>query len=104
MAQIAQDVCASVPFSLGMICCDSDTLSVNPAGACALGGFLLLWPLYLAAEAAQELPDVRAWIIGRLEYIGHSLGINQGVWMASILKDKLAIDDCIASASLDSEL
>lgn len=105
MCQIAQDICASVPFSLEMIRWDSNTLSVNPAGACALGGFLLLWPLYLAAEAADDMPDVRLWIIGRLEYITHTFGINQGAWMAGVLKARLAIDECIASApTSDSEL
>lgn len=100
MRQIALDICASVPFSLEMVRWDLGVLTVNPAGACALGGFLLLWPLYLAAEAAHDMPDVRLWIIGRLEYITHTFGINQGAWMAGVLKNRLAIDECIASASM----
>nr|KMM72429.1 hypothetical protein CPAG_08723 [Coccidioides posadasii RMSCC 3488] len=103
--QLARDICASVPFTLGMIHWDSNTVSVKSTSTNALGGFYMLWPLYLAAEATDTMPEIQAWAARQLEYIGHSLGINQALWMASIIKEKSAIDEVLASESLaDSDL
>ncbi|KAI1936285.1 hypothetical protein LOZ66_004744 [Ophidiomyces ophidiicola] len=93
---IAREICSSLPFALGMVCWESDTVSLNPAGASALGGFLLLWPLYLAAEASPTTPGLQEWIVKRFEYIGHMLGINQALWMAQLIKEKASLDKEIA--------
>ncbi|WEW54715.1 hypothetical protein PRK78_000138 [Emydomyces testavorans] len=103
MNQVAKDICATVPFALGMVRWDSNTVSVDPTGTCALGGFLLLWPLYLAAEAADAQLDLRAWVISRFEYIGRSFGINQALWMADMIKEKSSIHESITSESSELE-
>ncbi|CAI7630891.1 unnamed protein product [Penicillium glandicola] len=51
------------------------------------GGVSLVWPLLIAANSGFASPQLRKWIIGCLEKIGHSMGINQALAMAQLLRD-----------------
>ncbi|KAJ5493549.1 hypothetical protein N7463_009636 [Penicillium fimorum] len=51
------------------------------------GGVALVWPLLIAANSGFASPPLRKWIIGCLEKIGHSMGINQALAMAQLLRD-----------------
>lgn len=51
------------------------------------GGVTLVWPLLIAANSGFASPELRKWIIGCLEKIGHSMGINQALAMAQLLRD-----------------
>lgn len=51
------------------------------------GGVTLVWPLLIAANSGFASPELRKWITGCLEKIGHSMGINQALAMAQILRD-----------------
>jgi hypothetical protein len=143
MTQMGQDICASVPFSLGWeleqvtefdahglevtgvtspplmsrtasteACMTpeneaSRTPSTTPGStrsasmqsllACrpasfditGAGGLSLMWPLLVAANSGVASDDLRGWIIGCLEKIGHGMGINQPLSMARLLKDRM---------------
>ncbi|KAJ5970116.1 uncharacterized protein N7479_000034 [Penicillium vulpinum] len=51
------------------------------------GGVTLVWPLLIAANSGFASPQLRKWIIGCLEKIGHSMGINQALAMAQLLRE-----------------
>lgn len=51
------------------------------------GGVTLVWPLLIAANSGFASPELRKWIIGCLEKIGHAMGINQALAMAQLLRD-----------------
>ncbi|CAI7602415.1 unnamed protein product [Penicillium discolor] len=51
------------------------------------GGVTLVWPLLIAANSGFASLELRKWIIGCLEKIGHSMGINQALAMAQLLRD-----------------
>ncbi|KAJ5382126.1 hypothetical protein N7517_000037 [Penicillium concentricum] len=51
------------------------------------GGVTLVWPLLIAANSGFASPQLRKWIIGCLEKIGHSMGINQALATAQLLRD-----------------
>ena len=137
MIQLAEDICASVPFSLGLeLECPDDMTSQEPrsnfssppkspiapngaawshaqashspprAGSApptlnqpsllpklpsfeiiGAGGLTLMWPLLVAANSGVASLDLRKWIASSLDKIGHSMGINQPLCMAQLLRD-----------------
>jgi hypothetical protein len=54
------------------------------------GGVTLVWPLLIAANSGFASRDLRKWIIACLDKIGHSMGINQALAMAQLLRDGMA--------------
>jgi hypothetical protein len=55
----------------------------------AIGGISLIWPLYLAGNIESIAPpSLRNWVISRLEYIGHTMGIEQAILLATLLKNR----------------
>ncbi|EEP77991.1 predicted protein [Uncinocarpus reesii 1704] len=98
--KLAQDICSSAPFALEMIRWDAEAVSVNPAGPCGLGGFLLLWPLCLAAEVGKTMPKLQTWIVREFELIGHLLGISQALWMSNLIKKKYSIGEWLVCDGL----
>jgi hypothetical protein len=51
------------------------------------GGVTLVWPLLIAANSGFASRDMRKWITVCLDKIGHSMGINQALAMAQLLRD-----------------
>jgi hypothetical protein len=95
--RLVNEVCASVPYHLGWppakaaldlvnfpdisgFACGDDSES----SAKNLGGYFLLWPLFVAGSL-DFVPDIqRQWIRGRLAYIGHSMGIKQAEILSQV--------------------
>lgn len=98
LARLNVDICASVPFALGEI----DGVFLPRASA----GIALVWPLYLAATMDGGLESTRAWVITRLDKLGHEMGIQQAVSLANVLKTKRHITawDRFESTRPDEEL
>ena len=53
-----------------------------------LGGYTLPWALYVAGDVDIATEPVQEWIIGTLQSIGQSMGIQQAIVLAEILKRK----------------
>jgi len=102
LTRLNADVCASVPFILG---------DVEPVGGFkplprAAGGMALVWPLYLAATMDTASQSTRAWVITRLDKLGHVAGIQQAVTLANVLKTRRHITawDRFENTRMDEEL
>ena len=87
MKELVDDMCASVPFQL---CADLSTLEdddavdrLNVPGK-PLGGLLLMYPLYIASSLAIVPSDQRAWMKGRLRWIGSHMGIRQAALLGAV--------------------
>ncbi|KAF2104577.1 hypothetical protein NA57DRAFT_70782 [Rhizodiscina lignyota] len=81
---LAEDICASVPFFLGYTGGNGERKFPYPQHipqrpAYIVCAYQLMWPLYVAGSV-QSLPlERRRWVARRLAYIGHSVGIKQAV-------------------------
>lgn len=51
------------------------------------GGLTLVWPLLIAANSGLASPELRNWITGCFDKIGHSMGINQALAMGKLLRN-----------------
>ncbi|KAI9801426.1 MAG: hypothetical protein M1825_003406 [Sarcosagium campestre] len=88
LAELAVDICASAPFQLRFA--DDDA---PPAAA----GLLMIWPLHVAASDTGAPRELKLWVAGRMEAIGHELGIGQAFLMAKTLRASLeSIDTPLA--------
>jgi hypothetical protein len=68
----------------------SRNLAIQPSGQTpsprTLGGYFLLWPLYLVGAMEITTESLRLWIIKRLQFIGRSEGIQLPVAIAGLLE------------------
>jgi hypothetical protein len=88
MQELVDDLCASIPFHLvadlpshlgsGTIFGDLDTPGK------ALGGLLLMYPLYIASCLPLVPLKQRIWMRGRLRWIGKHMGIRQATMLADV--------------------
>lgn len=85
--EMASEVCASVPYLLGHDKPYAEQVN-NPSPAA--GGYLLLVPLYLAGSTIGVPQEMRLYVLGRLRYIGHGLGIRLSLLFVEILQGKIA--------------
>lgn len=53
-----------------------DRLTNTLTAAEAFGGYSLVWPLYVAANAETVPQDQRDWLFGRLSVIGTKFGLS----------------------------
>jgi hypothetical protein len=58
----------------------------NPFEVTGAGGVTLVWPLLIAANSGLASLELRKWITRCLDKIGHSMGINQALAMAQLLR------------------
>ncbi|KAJ5121846.1 hypothetical protein N7448_002977 [Penicillium atrosanguineum] len=58
----------------------------SPFEVTGAGGVTLVWPLLIAANSGLASDDLRKWITGCFDKIGHSMGINQALAMAQLLR------------------
>jgi len=111
---MVDDICASVPFHLGfpapMYDLDDEASSENFKGysrddhdlprtkgfrtarykdAQAVGGYYLIWELYVAANVTVIPETQRDWIVTRLRHIGSKYGLNQATVLARHALQKL---------------
>ena len=102
LARLKADICASVPGILGDV--------PSPNGETylprATGGVALVWPLYLVATMDSASGSTRAWVVTRLEKLGHLMGIQQAVSLAHVLRTKREITawDRFESTRMDEEI
>lgn len=87
LANLAHDICASVPFMLGAS--RYSLHSSRPQRATT--GTALIWPLYLSATMELEIAGMRSWIITRFELIGQMMGIKQAESLANVLRTRKEI-------------
>lgn len=87
---LSVDILLSVPFSLSLRFSPPSSLGEGDsrAGGC-LGGYSILWPLYVAASVLAPDSVHRKWAISLLEYIGHTMGIGQAFLMAKVVRGEL---------------
>ena len=82
LLQLANEICASVPYCLGYDNALDQALREPPTAA---SGNLLLWPLYSAAVTGMVSPMMRDWVAGRLMLIAEVIGIKQAKALAHSL-------------------
>lgn len=73
------DICESISFHLGTY---PGCMHIPRA----LGGYWVLWPLFAVGSRPDGDPMLRKWIIERLDFIGHCMGIEQACSMARRLR------------------
>ncbi|CAG8932931.1 unnamed protein product [Penicillium salamii] len=94
--RLVDDVCASVPFHMGMgvdneydwnVSGYESTITPPSFEISGAGGVALMWPLLIAANCGLVSLELRQWITGCLEKIGYSMGIQQALAMAQLLQN-----------------
>ena len=79
---VAHDICASVPFYLGV---EPGLKDSTPRAA---SGHLLIWALYSAGATRAAVDDpLRVWVIGILHRIARETGFKQANVAAAFLED-----------------
>ncbi|KAK7532978.1 uncharacterized protein J3D65DRAFT_633947 [Phyllosticta citribraziliensis] len=74
---LVDDVCASVPFHLDYsVQQQADVGPQDRQAAEALGGYLLVWHIFVCANLETLSPLQRSWLQGRLSYVGR-VGVIQ---------------------------
>lgn len=95
ITRLSMDILLSVPYSMSLqFSSTEEEVGINshtPAGAGGgyLGGYSILWPLYVAASVSAPGSRHRDWAIDRLEYIGHRMGIGQSLLMARVVSSEI---------------
>ncbi|KAJ0417845.1 hypothetical protein BJY00DRAFT_195775 [Aspergillus carlsbadensis] len=97
--QLVEDIIASVPFHLGAAADTAETSTTSstppssftgPTGirshVSPASGMALVWPLLIAANSGFASHELREWIVAVLEKIGYSMGLNQALAMARLLR------------------
>jgi hypothetical protein len=81
MYQLSRDICESVSFHLKSYpgCVDTPR---------AIGGYFVLWPLFAASNPPGVDSALRVWVIERLDFIAHCMGIQQASSIACRLRTK----------------
>lgn len=87
MQELVNELCASIPYHL-----ISDLRASLETGRAsradtpgkALGGLLLMYPLYIASCMPNVPTKQRIWMRGRLHWIGNNMGIRQATMLANV--------------------
>ncbi|KAI9685198.1 MAG: hypothetical protein M1822_004785 [Bathelium mastoideum] len=75
--EMVNDICATVPFHLGYDIKDrSRKIGQQATAAEAIGGYFLLWPLFVCARLECVPAEQKRWIRGRLGFIARTYGID----------------------------
>lgn len=102
LTKMSDEICASVPFILGGVEPENPEKPIPRTAA----GTALVWPLYLAATMDLAKASTRAWVITRLDKLGHTMGIQLAVSLAQVLREKKFITawDRFETTPMDEEL
>jgi hypothetical protein len=73
--EMAHDVCASTPFILGEV--DSEGRIMPQSARKAVGGYLLMYPLFIVKNCPYVSPTRVAHVQRALQIVGHVLGLKQ---------------------------
>jgi hypothetical protein len=86
--ELVDGLCASIPFHLvaDLLTClqTSNGHSASDVPGKALGGLLLMYPLYIASTLPLISTNQRNWMRGRLRWIGKNMGIQQATMLANV--------------------
>ncbi|KAF9887045.1 hypothetical protein FE257_010539 [Aspergillus nanangensis] len=93
--QLAQDICASVPFHFGIGNVSTKPSYYLPMHQSYLGGLLCLWPLVMAGATEGKNHPLRLWVMDCLRLIGHTMGIDQALALIEVLETEAGIFDGI---------
>lgn len=80
---MTDDICASIPFTLGKVDANGWTPEHGPGavGTKAIAGYTSIWPLRLALMVKTLSVEQKRYIFKQLEYIEGSMGIRQAAAM-----------------------
>lgn len=99
LAQMVEDICAGALYHIGP--CLLDDLTTIPSNSLshghssltqqnvAAGGYLLMWPAFLAAACSYTHTEAHHWLTQCLEKIGYRMGIRQALAMVALLRQGL---------------
>jgi len=82
LLEIAEDICASVPFNLGKV--DMNGKFKNASAGMALGGYSLILALRMTVTCLLIPNKCRQWVIRKLKYITETMGIVQAERIAVV--------------------
>lgn len=91
--QQAADICASIPFHFGVGDIENSLSGASPQTESFIGGFILLWPLYLAGVTEGKNHPMRKWATDCLELVGHSMGIDQALALIDVIETEDRFSD-----------
>ncbi|KAK5996392.1 Transcription factor dbaG-like protein [Cladobotryum mycophilum] len=90
LKEMANGVFHSVPYTLGhqrgSLSAERDASTRLPDGSPLPGGYLLVWPLFLAGSVTTTPPDLRKWASVTLQDIGLRTGMQLALSMAKKLE------------------
>jgi hypothetical protein len=86
IADLADDVCASAPYLLGHVDTQNGKVKALADSQKAIGGYFLLWPLFVVGRTDFRDRGWKVWAIQQLQRIGHNMGVKQGTAMAKRLQ------------------
>lgn len=87
LAQMVQDICAGALYHIGSCLLDDDQTAIsNQQQNVAAGGYLLMWPAFLAAACSYTHTEAHHWLTQCLEKIGYRMGIHQALAMVALLR------------------
>ena len=94
------DILASVPYHLaedihGFVSGSNDKAEELAPGR-AVGGLLLMYPIFVAAHLSVVPPQVQTYFKDCLEWIGYNMGIGQASVLAKVMIQRPLILDCLA--------
>ena len=80
ISEMAFDICASVPYHLG-----NDMQTSAESGSCqtTYSAIFIIPSLRIAASWVGVPRSMKEYLLGRLSYIGHSLGIQQAIFLGN---------------------
>jgi hypothetical protein len=103
-SEIIQDIVSSVPFFLeGVQNADPRPLNLTEF-ACGevedrtpkgLAAFFIMWPIFAAASSDFATDSQRAWLRGRLRFIGETVKIQQASVWADVSANQVFLHLCI---------
>ncbi|KAJ5811969.1 hypothetical protein N7474_008270 [Penicillium riverlandense] len=97
LSNLAMEIAQSVPYALGQVGSGREA-EVNLASSVDyLGGYIVMWPLYLATDVTPPGSALREWAIERLEVIGHCMGIGKAQFMARVLRNARRFEATLSS-------
>lgn len=82
LLEIAENICASVPFALGKV--DMNGRFKNASAGMALGGYSLILALRMTVTCLLIPKKCRQWVIRKLKYISETMGIAQAERIATV--------------------
>ncbi|KAL2050410.1 hypothetical protein ABVK25_009382 [Lepraria finkii] len=85
LSKLNADICASVPCVFGQVDVNGLQTGYSYSPRAATGTWIL-WPLYLAATMDTATPTTRAWVINQLDKVGRTMGIQQAISLAAVLR------------------